>query len=57
MQKGFFFDGYKQKDVIEYRKTFLKKMKILSPYFIEFGKDESILPKEYLKDYKVGESN
>lgn len=57
MQKGVLFDGHKREDVFEYRKTFFEEMKALSPYFAEFGKDGSILPKEYLKDCKVDGSN
>lgn len=36
---------------------FLEEMKALSPYFIEFGEDKSILSKEYPKDCKISGSN
>lgn len=32
-------------------------MKVLSPYFVEFDKNKSILAKKYSKDYKIGGSN
>lgn len=55
--KRCFFDGHKREDVIKYKKTFLKEMKVLSPYFVELGEDGSILPKEYPEDCKVVGSN
>ena len=48
-RKGFFFDGHKREDVVEYREKFLDEMKVLSSYFVEFDKDGSIVPKEYLE--------
>lgn len=33
--------------MVEYRKTFLNKMKLLLPYFVEFSNNRSILPKIY----------
>lgn len=45
-----FFYRHKQKDVIEYRKIFLSKIKSLLPYFIEFSNNGSILPKVYPND-------
>lgn len=57
MQKSDFFDGHKRKDIVEYKKKFLKNIKALFFYFIEFVKDGSILPKEYLEDCKIGGSN
>ena len=57
VQKGVFFDGHEREDVVEYRETFLEEMKALSPYFVEFGEDGSILPKEYPEDCEVGGSN
>ena len=57
VQKGVFFDGYKQEDVVEYRETFLKEIKSLIPYFVEFQDDSTILPKEYLEDCVIGEPN
>ena len=57
VQKGVFFDGHKQEDVVEYRETFLDEMKALLPYFVEFSEDGSILPKDYPKDCAVGGPN
>lgn len=54
VQKGVFFDGHEREDVVDYRELFLKEMKGLLPYLVEFSKDGSILPKEYLKDCTVG---
>ena len=42
---------------MEYRETFLKEMKSLLPYFVEFQDDGIILPKEYPKDCAIGVSN
>ena len=57
VQKSVFFEGHERKDVVEYRETFLVKMKSLLPYFVEFSNDGSILPKVYLDDYAVGRSD
>ena len=42
---------------MEYREKFLEEMKKLLSYFVEFGKDGSILPKEYPEDCTVGGPN
>ncbi len=34
--KDVFVDGHEQTDVVEDRKNFLKKMKELKPYMVEF---------------------
>lgn len=39
--------------MVEYKKTFLDKMKALFLYFVEFNKNRLILSKDYLKDYIV----
>ena len=54
VQKEVFFDGHEQKDVVEYRETFLDEMKLLLPYFVEFSDDGSILPKTYSEDCALG---
>ena len=43
--------------MVEYRETFLDKMKALLPYFIEFNKDESILLKDYPKNCAISSPN
>lgn len=43
--------------MFEYKETFLDKIKVLFPYFIEFSKDGSILPKNYSKNCVVSKSN
>ena len=53
VQKEVFLNGHKREDVIEYGEKFLDEIKALSYYFIEFDKDRSILPKEYLKNCAV----
>ena len=52
-----FFDRYEQKDVVEYRETFLSEMKSFLPYFVEFSNNGSILPKVYPDDCAVGRSD
>lgn len=56
MQKRVFFNSHKQKNIVEYKETFLEKIKVFFPYLGEFSKDKSILPKEYPKDCKMGGS-
>ena len=56
-QKGVFFDGHKQEDVVEYCETFLEEMESLLPYFVEFWDDGTILSKEYPEDCAVGGLN
>ena len=38
----------------KYWEIFLKEMKSLLSYFVEFEKDNKILPKEYPSDYIFG---
>lgn len=40
-----FIDGYECENIVEYRKTFFKKMKILLAYLLKFFEDDSILKK------------
>lgn len=48
--KKVFFNRYKQKIVIKYKKIFLKKVKLLLLYFDDFKIDGKILLKEYLNN-------
>lgn len=48
--KDIFIDVYEQTYVIEDCKIFLKKIKELKPYMIEFDKFDIIKPKVYLLD-------
>ena len=57
VQKGVFYDGHEREDDVEYREKFLEKIKELLPYFVEFSKDGSILPKEYPEDCAVAGLN
>ena len=57
VQKGVFFDGHKWEDVVEYRETFLSKLKLLLPYFMGFSDNSSILPKAYPDNCIVGGSD
>ena len=52
-----FFDEHKWESIVEYWKTFLKEIKSLLSYFVEFQDDGIILPKKYPKDYAVGRLN
>lgn len=42
--------------MIEYKKLFLDEIKSFLPYLVKFFEDGSILSKEYLSDYVVGDS-
>lgn len=53
IKKDVFFDGHERKDMIEYKKSFLDKIKSLLPYLVRFSEDESMLPKEYSDDCVV----
>lgn len=53
VQKGVFFHGRKQEDMVEYRKTFLNKMKVIFTYFMQFSKNALILLKDYPKIYII----
>lgn len=43
--------------MVEYQEIFLKQIKALLLYFVEFHEDSTILPKEYLEDYTVNSSD
>lgn len=42
---------------MEYREKFFEEINELLSYFVQFGEDESILSKKYLRDYAVGGPN
>lgn len=52
-----FFNRHKYEKIIKYQQIFLNKIKLLLLYFVEFYKDDTIVPKKYLNNYKVEESN
>lgn len=43
--------------MVEYRETFLKEMKLLLPYLVEFREDGIMIPKEYPDNCTVGGLN
>lgn len=43
--------------MIKYQNFFLKKIKSLLPYFVEFKKNVKILSKKYSSDFAVEKSN
>lgn len=53
VQKGVFFHDRKREDMVEYRKTFLNKMKVIFTYFMQFSKNALILLKDYPKIYII----
>lgn len=57
VQKGGFFDGHKRENLVEYQEIFLREIKSLLPYFVEFKEDGTILLKEYPDDCAVGSPN
>lgn len=57
VQKDIFFDRHEYKDLVEYKKSFLDKIKLLFLYLVEFSKDEFILPKEYPNNCAVNSSD
>lgn len=57
LRKRVFFDRHKRENVVEYQEIFLKEMKSLLPYFVEFEKDGIILSTKYPDDCKVERPN
>lgn len=47
MRKDVFVDRYKQTDVVEDCKNFLKKIEELKPYMVEFYENGAMKPKTY----------
>ena len=54
MKKDVFIDGHERPDVVEDRERFLKTMKELKPYLVEFEEDGIMKVKNYPSDCKVG---
>lgn len=54
IKKDVFVDGHEQSDVVEDRENFLKMMKDLEPYLVEFKEDGSMKAKSYPDDCAVG---
>lgn len=42
--------------MVENRKQFLKIMKGLKPYLVEFEEDDTMKAKNYFFDYKIGDN-
>ena len=55
--KDIFIDGYKQLDVVEDCKNFLKKMEKLKPYMVKFEENGAMKAKIYSSDCAVGKTN
>ena len=53
IRKNVFVDGYKRSDVVEDQKVFLKIMKEIKLYLVEFDHKGKMLSKTYLFDCKV----
>lgn len=53
MHKDIFIDRYKQSNIVEDYKVFLKQIKKLKPYIIEFEKNGVMKPRVYLLDSKI----
>lgn len=54
MKKNVFVDVYEWLDVVEDWKQFLKTIKKLELYLVEFEENGIMNAKNYLSDYKVG---
>lgn len=50
VQKDAFLDKHEEKDMVEYKKTFLNEIKLLLPYFVEFFNDGSMLSITYFEN-------
>lgn len=57
VKKGVFIDGHEREDVVEDRHSFLKLMKDLSAYIVDFKADGSMEEKDYPSDCIVGGSD
>lgn len=47
VKKGVFLDGHEREDVVQYRHEFLKEMKEMQPYLVQFSEDGSMKEKIY----------
>ena len=54
MKKDVFVDRHERPDVVEDRERFLKTMKELEPYLVEFEEDGTMKAKNYPSDCKGG---
>ena len=57
VEKDVFVDGHKQFDIIENRIHFLKKMKELKLYIVEFNENSTMKPKVYPFDCGIEGEN
>ena len=57
MKKDVFVDGHERPDVVEDHERFLKTMKELEPYLVEFEEDGTMKAKSYPSDCEVGGEN
>ncbi len=57
VKKEVFVDGHERPDVLKDREQFLKTMKELELYLIEFGEDGTMKAKNYPSNCKVGVKN
>ena len=53
VKKDVFVEEYEQSDMVKDQKQFLKTMKKLEPYLIEFQKNNTMKAKNYFSDCKV----
>ena len=54
VKKDVFIDGHERPDVVEDREQFLKTMKELELFLVEFKEDGTMKAKNYPSDCKVG---
>ena len=57
VKKDVFIDGHERPDVVQDRENFLKVMKELEPYLVEFNEDGTMKDKEYPLDCAIGGVN
>ena len=57
MRKNVIVDGHEQSDIVEDCINFLRRMKELKPYMVEFDENGAIKPKVYPSDCTVGGEN
>lgn len=57
VKKDVFVDGHKQPNVVEDRANFLKLMKDMEPYLVEFNADSTMKDKAYLPGCAVNNDN
>ena len=57
VKKDVFIDGHERPDIIQNRENFLKVMKELEPYLVEFNEDGTMKDKEYPLDCAIRSTN